>query len=97
MARVEFKCARCGRGFKMKAHLARHLSASHGVKKRGAAGRKVKARRGRPPRAKGAWRNARAASPVQLSNLSVEQLGDLIAAARVEAHRRIEDLQKSMR
>jgi len=41
MAKRTFRCARCGRGFSMAAHLARHQSAVHGMGSR--------RRRGRPP------------------------------------------------
>ena len=48
MARKTLKCSKCGRKFSMPAHLARHMSASHGRKKKA---RRAKARRrvGRPP------------------------------------------------
>jgi uncharacterized C2H2 Zn-finger protein len=88
MAKAEFKCGRCGRTFKMKAHLARHLSASHGVRKRKGARKKVKVRRGR---------RRRAASPLRLQDLSLEQLGELINIARSEARRRIASVRKAMR
>jgi uncharacterized C2H2 Zn-finger protein len=88
MARAEFKCGRCGRSFKMKAHLARHLSASHGAGRRRGARTMMSARRGR---------GRQAASPVRLGDLSLEQLGELINVARSEVHRRIASIQKAMR
>lgn len=42
MARGSLKCSRCNRTFTMPAHLARHMSASHGIKKKGTG------KRGRP-------------------------------------------------
>ena len=48
MARKTLRCSKCDRKFSMPAHLARHMAASHGVKKR--TGRaKTKPRVGRPP------------------------------------------------
>jgi uncharacterized C2H2 Zn-finger protein len=47
MARKTLKCSRCGRRFSMAAHLARHMSASHGRKKK-ARRAKAKRRVGRP-------------------------------------------------
>jgi uncharacterized C2H2 Zn-finger protein len=88
MAKAEFKCGRCGRSFKMKAHLARHMSASHGMGRRGGARKKVKFRGGG---------RRQAASPFRLGELSLEQLGELINVARFEVHRRIASIQKAMR
>jgi hypothetical protein len=55
MARKTLKCSKCGRKFSMPAHLARHMSASHGRKKKA---RRAKTRRrvGRPPGAESASR-----------------------------------------
>jgi hypothetical protein len=71
----------------MKAHLARHLSASHGAGKRKGARKKVKVRRGR---------RRQAASPFRLQDLSLEQLGELINVARSEARHRIASIRKAM-
>ena len=49
MATGKFKCPKCDRSFGMAAHLARHMNALHGRKKRAATGR----RKGPKARAKG--------------------------------------------
>ena len=58
MARKTLKCSKCGRKFSMAAHLARHMSASHGRKKK-ARRAKTKHRVGRPPGAGSAPRALR--------------------------------------
>ena len=96
MAKTTFKCGRCGRSFKMKAHLARHQSAGHGAKKKTAkkktAGKKAKKRKvrrgGRP---KGI------AARLGLGSMSLEQLTELIAAARSAARRKLAELQKAVK
>lgn len=91
MAKKPFQCPRCDRSFSMKAHLARHVSAMHTKKRRGKAKprkiRKTKRVRGRP----------RGAAGLGLRTLSLEELGDLIVAARAEARRRVTGLQKALK
>jgi hypothetical protein len=86
----------------MPAHLARHMSAMHGRR------RKANGKRGRPmarrvgrPRKVGARRGfarrvgrprGTTTSVMKLARMSIEQLGALIDAARVEARRRISQL-----
>lgn len=92
---AKLKCSRCDRTFSMPAHLARHMSASHGAKKKRASAKKAK-RRGRPPgKRTGKAARGRRGRPsgliarLGLRNLSLEQLSEVIAAARSEAHRMI--------
>ena len=95
----------------MAAHLARHNSTIHGVKKKKAArrGRPPKAtgaRRGRPPKAAGARRGrppkkvgAKRGRPkgvttrFNLRELSLDQLSELITAARQAAQQRLVELE----
>jgi uncharacterized C2H2 Zn-finger protein len=99
MAKKPFKCPKCGRSFLMKAHLARHLSAGHGAKKkrkvkRVGAGRKKKAKRRRAARM---GRPTAIASRFGLRTLSLEELGGVILAARAEGRRRVAELQKALK
>ena len=99
MAKAEFKCGRCNRTFRMKAHWARHMSAAHGRKRKRAAAkkRKAKTRKLKKRRVKRLGRPKKAASQAKLRSLSLEQLGELISAARAEARRRIAAIQKTMK
>jgi len=95
MAKTKFKCSKCGRSFKMKAHLARHQSAGHGAKKTakkktvGKEAKKRKVRRGGRPKG--------IAARLGIRDMSLEQLTELIAAARGEARRKLAELQKAMK
>jgi hypothetical protein len=93
---AKFKCSKCDRKFSMPAHLARHMSASHGVKKKRSSAKKAK-RRGRPPgRRTGKAARGRRGRPSSLGarlglrNMNLDQLIEVIDAARGEAHRKIE-------
>lgn len=97
------KCDICGQTFSMPAHLGRHKAAKHGVRAKTASRRstkKGKARRvisrktvgkktgrkpGRPPAI---------ASRFGLADLGIEELAQLIQAARSEADRRLRDYQR---
>ena len=96
----DFKCAKCGRTFSMAAHLARHLSASHGpAKKKTAAKKKTKKRRAKRKVARKAKVRRRRISRVPqrgLRGMSLEALGRLISDARAEVRRRIADIEKAM-
>ena len=71
----------------MPAHLARHMSAMHG-RRRKANGK----RRGRPMARRVGRPRGTTTSVMKLARMSIEQLGSLIDAARVEARRRISQL-----
>ena len=103
MAKTKLKCPKCDRTFGMAAHLARHVSAGHGkkktvkkkvAKKRAGAKRAKKVRR---RKVKAVGRPKGAASRLGLRNMSLEQLAELIAAARGEARRKLAELQKAMK
>jgi uncharacterized C2H2 Zn-finger protein len=88
MPRKKFKCPKCDRKFSMAAHLARHTSTMHGMKsktkkasKKRAGRRKKGARRMGPP--SGIERK------FGVRNMSLDQLGNLIAAARAAARDKI--------
>ncbi len=126
MAKGGLKCPKCDRTFGMAAHLARHLSAGHGkkkkvVKKKAArrAARTVGKKRG-PGRPKGSGkrlgrpkgsgkrlgrpkgkakrlgRPKGAVSRLGLKDMSLEQLSNVIQAARTEAQRRIVEFQDAI-
>ena len=88
MARKKFKCPKCDRKFSMAAHLARHTSTMHSTKsktkkaaKRKAGRKKKGARRVGPPT--GVERK------FGVRNMSLDQLGNLISAARAAARDKI--------
>ena len=88
MPRRTFKCGRCKRKFSMAAHLARHMSAMHGSRKRKkAAKRKIKRRARRVGRPKALT------TRLGLKDMNFDQLRQLIDAVRAEARRRMAELQ----
>ena len=97
MPKKMFKCSKCDRSFKMAGHLARHLSATHGAKKK----RKTKVakrakRRGKKRTMKRAGRPKGAASRLGLKTMSLERLTELIDAARGEARSRLAEIEASI-
>src|SRR5262245_38290096 len=110
MARTSLRCDACNRTFTLPAHLARHMSAIHGKRRKanGRRGRPPMSRRaGRPPASRvgrprkiGGYRRMKGrvgrapsvAGVMKLARMSLEQLGSLIDAARVEARRRLSEL-----
>ena len=104
MAKRKLKCPRCDRSFSMPGHLARHMNATHKRKKRKTAkkGKKTvgvaRKKRGRQAKKRGVRRVGRpkgVVSRLGLKNMSLEQLSNLIDAARSEARRRIAELEQS--
>ena len=92
MPKKTFKCSKCDRSFKMAGHLARHQSATHGMKtKKKATAKKVK-RRGKK-RTKRAGRPKGSGSRFGLRTMSLEQLTQLIDAARGEARSRLAEIE----
>ncbi|MCG8405792.1 MAG: hypothetical protein MI923_11400 [Phycisphaerales bacterium] len=99
MAKGSFKCPKCTRTFGMAAHLARHENAVHGRKRKKTNKKSNRARRGvrrlgRPRKVGG--RKVASAARMGLSNMSLEQLSQLILAARSEAQRRISELESAI-
>lgn len=98
MAGNAFSCSKCGRSFGMAAHLARHMSTIHargGKKKKAAKKTGFRGRKGKRGRKKMA-RGPRSVAGVRLNDLSLDQLGNLISAARSEARRKIADFETSI-
>ncbi len=90
MPKKTFECSKCDRSFKMAGHLARHLSATHGAKKKGKTLKKAK-RRGK--RTKRAGRPKGSTSRFGLKTMSLERLTELIDAARHEARSRLAEIE----
>ncbi len=90
-----FKCSKCDRSFKMAGHLGRHMSATHGTKKRKKAAKKAK-RRGKKRTAKKLGRPKGSTSRFGLKTMSLEQLTQLIDAARGEARIRLAEIEASI-
>ena len=94
------KCPKCPRTFSMAAHLARHLSSTHAsAKKKVAAKKKRKAKAARKAKRAGAKRLGRPKGVVArlgLRDMTLEQLTDVIAAARAEAHGKLRELHASL-
>ncbi len=88
-ANRKLKCPKCDRTFSMPAHLARHMS-SH---KRGAGKRATKKTGAKARRMKRSDRDVAIARRYGLSSMTLEQLSELITAARTEARRKIAELQ----
>ena len=84
----------------MAAHLARHKSTIHASKSKKKAARKPtrpkrKVRRRRT--VKRAGRPKGVAARLKLQGLTLEQLGQLIAAARVQARRKMAEVKKALK
>lgn len=95
------RCPKCDRTFGLPGHLARHLSATHGVKSRRAKKKKSGRGPGRPPGSKnkrvaaaGRGRPSAMVSRLGLRDMSIDQLADVIDAARDEARRKLATLQE---
>ncbi len=105
MASAKYRCRRCKRSFSMAAHLARHNSTIHSRKKkkatkkkaakRGRPPKKTGVRRGRPPKKVGAKRGRPkgVTTRFKLRELSLDQLSELILAARQAARQKLAELQ----
>lgn len=93
------KCPKCDRTFSLPMHLARHMSAMHGAGPRKKA-KKTGARRGRPPgRRRGRPAGSRMGRPTAvvsrlgLKSLGLDDLKQVIEAAKDEARRRLSELE----
>ena len=91
MPKKTFKCSKCDRSFKMAGHLARHLSATHGAKKKMKTAKKAKQRGTRTM--KRAGRPKGSTSRFGLKTMSLERLTELIDAARGEARSRLAEIE----
>ena len=91
MPKKTFKCSKCDRSFKMAGHLARHLSATHGKKTKKKT--KTAKRRGKKRTAKKLGRPKGSTSRFGLKTMTLEQLTQLIDAARGEARSRLAEIE----
>lgn len=94
------ECPKCGRKFSMPAHLARHMSSHDGAASKKKASRKTRARKAKrgPGRPKGSTNKkaattaARSVAGFNLRGMQIQELSDLIDAARDEARRKLHEL-----
>ncbi len=88
-AKSKFTCAKCGQSFKMAMHLGRHMHTRHGQRTAKPAARAVVAGapKGRP---------AGIGGRLGLRNMSLDQLIGVITAAKMEASRRIAEIQQTI-
>ena len=86
--RKTLKCPKCDRKFSMAAHLARHKNTTHGGRKK-ADVRKAKRR----PTTRMTKRLGRPRGVGGLQNMSLDQLMNLIDAARGEARSRLAEIE----
>ncbi len=97
MPKKKFKCSKCDRSFSMAAHLARHMGTLHASPKaRAAKAAKAKAKQRRTTKgstAKRAGRPTGLVSRLGLRDMTLEQLQNVIAAAREQGQRKIDELR----
>lgn len=106
MAKRSFKCSKCDRSFMMAAHLARHMNTIHAspqekaaAKRKAAAKKKGNVKKVKPvkkAKRKVAGRPTGIAARLKLRDLSIEQLTELMEAARAEARRKLAALRASI-
>ena len=95
MPKKTFKCSKCDRTFTRPGPFAWHMQSMHGAKKKKKATAKKAKRRGKK-RAKRAGRPKGAASRLGLKTMSLEQLTQLIDAARTEARQKLAALEEAI-
>lgn len=99
MPKKKFKCSKCGRSFSMAAHLARHVTTLHASPRaRAAKAAKAKARKSKTIKGRVAKRVGRPTgrtSRLGLRDMTLEQLQDVISAARDQAQRKLEELRQA--
>ncbi len=89
-----FRCSKCDRVFSMKAHLARHMGTIH-MSPSAKANAKTKRKKGRRQPVRAVGRPKGVTARVGLRGMSLEQLRDVIDAARAEAQVKIAEYQRS--
>ncbi len=84
------KCSKCERTFSMAAHLARHMNTIHGPggSRKASAGRK-KARGGASRGGATMGRPSAIATKLGLRNMGLQELAEVIEAARAEGRQRL--------
>lgn len=97
MPEKKFKCSKCDRSFSMAAHLARHMGTLHASPKaRAAKAATAKVKKRRTTRGRSAKRVGRPTGLVSrlgLRDMTLEQLQNLIAAAREQGQRKLGELR----
>lgn len=102
MPRKTYKCDKCDRSFTMPAHLARHVQAAHGAGKKKRRKARKKTRRAKKVKRRGRKRTKKAGRPkgsvsrFGLKTMSLEQLTQLLDAARHEARSRLAEIEASI-
>ena len=94
MPKKKFKCPKCDRSFAMPGHLGRHMTATHGAKKRKTA-KKAK-KRSVIRKKKRVGRPKAVASRLGLGSMSLEELTQVIDAARAQARLKIVELEETI-
>jgi len=95
---AKFKCEKCGKAFTMAMHLGRHMVAKHGQAPKAAKAAKPKKATKRAARKRGrVGRPPGVVRRLGLRDMSLDQLVEVIAAARDEGERRIAEIQESLR
>ena len=104
MPTKKFNCSKCDRSFSMAAHLARHMSTLHAspqdrkaMAAKAAAKKRSSAKGGTKKRgpSKKVGRPTGLISRLGLRDMSLEQLGNVIDAARETAHQKIAEMQQA--
>ena len=95
MPKKTFKCSKCDRSFSMAGHLGRHMNTTHGRKKRKKQTKKARKRSVRRKK-KRAGRPKGVATRLGLKDMSLEQLSQVIDAARTEARRKLVALEETI-
>ncbi len=95
MPKKTFKCKKCDKTFTRPGPFAWHMQSMHGAKKKTRVAKKAK-RRGKKRTMKRAGRPKGSTSRFGLKKMSLEQLTQLIDAARGEARSRLADIEASI-
>ena len=95
MPKMTLKCKKCDKTFSRPGPFAWHMQSMHGAKKKKATAKKARWR-GKRRTMKKAGRPTGAASRLGLKTMSLEQLTQLIDAARGEARSRLAEIEASI-
>ncbi len=96
MPKTTIKCKKCDRTFTRPGPFAWHMQSMHGAKKKKKATAKKTSWRGKRRTMKKAGRPKGAAGRLGLKTMSLEQLTQLIDAARHEARSRLAEIEASI-
>ncbi len=96
MPKMTLKCKKCDKTFTRPGPFAWHMQSIHGAKKKGKAAAKKAKWRGKRRTMKKGGRPTGAASRLGLKTMSLEQLTQLIGAARYEARSRLAEIEASI-